>query len=184
MVTTVTKDFLGHSITSTGPRTVGQRSFGDVGGGQTAREGFVGTLLTSSRIKLLLVGHGLVSRLRSTWLVSVISVDGFISVVSIVSVVVGHVYNGLWDTHVVQAVLFGNIDVVEPWALASLPRAGTEHAKVGSTAAGHMVAALLKLDHSLAVVAALPSLLFGQVDKSLGLWILGALAAGMQFVVA
>ena len=110
---------------------------------------------------------------------SVVPVVRLISVVSIVSVVARQVHNGLWNTHVVQAVLVGDIDVVEPWALASLPWAGAEHAKVGSTAAGHMVAALLKFDHGLAVVTTLPSLLFSQVDKSLSLWILGAVAAGV-----
>jgi hypothetical protein len=179
MVTTVTKDFFGHSITSTGTGTIREGSFGDVGRGQTARKGFVGTLLTPSCIKFLPVGHRWVSGLSSTWLVSVVSVVRFISVVSIVSVVARQVHNSLWDTHVVQAVLVGNIDVVEPRALTSLPGAGAEHAKVRSTAAGHMVAALLELDHSLTIIAALPSLLFSQVDKSLGLWILGAVAAGV-----
>jgi hypothetical protein len=179
VVTTVTKDFFGHSITSTGTGTVRQGSFGDVGGGQTARKGFVGTLLTSSRIKFLLVGHGRVSRLSSTWLVSVVSVIVFVSVVSIVSVVARQVHDSFGDTHVVQAILVGNVDVIEPRTLASLPRACAEHAEVGTTTASHMVAALLKLDHGLAVVAALPSLLFGQVDKSLSLWILGAVAAGV-----
>jgi hypothetical protein len=181
MVTTVAKDFLSHGITSTGPGTVRQRPFGNVGGGQTASQGFVGTLLTPSCIELLLVGHGWVPRVASTWFVSVVIIIRFISVVSVVS---RQVYNGLWNAHVVQAVLIGDRGVVEPRAFASLPRAGAEHAEVGTTAAGHMVTALLELDHGLAIEAALPTLLFGQIDKSLSLWIFGTLAAGVHLVVA
>ena len=77
-----------------------------------------------------------------------------------------------------------NSSVVEPRAVASLPGAGTEHAKVEATAASHMVAALVEFNHSSAVVAALPTLLFGQIDKSLSLWILGTLAGSVEFVVA
>jgi hypothetical protein len=84
----------------------------------------------------------------------------------------------------IQAVLVGHGGVIEPRAFTSLPRAGAEHAEVRATAAGHMVAALFKLDHSLAVVATLPSLLFSHIDKSFSLWIFRALAAGVHLVVA
>jgi hypothetical protein len=181
VVTTVAKDFLGHSITSTGARTIRQRPFGNVGGGQTTSQGFIGTLLTPSCIELLLVGHGWVSRVAPTWFVSVVIIIRFTSVVSVVS---RHVHDGFWNAHVVQTVLVGDRGVVEPRTFASLPRAGAEHAEVRATAAGHMITTLLKLDHSLAVEAALPTLLFGQIDKSLGLWIFGALAAGVHLVVA
>jgi hypothetical protein len=181
MVTTVAKDFLGHGITSTGPGTVRQRPFGNVGGGQTASQGFVGTLLTPSCIELLLVGHRWVPRVASTLFLSVVIIISFISVVSVVS---RQVDNGLWNTHVVQAVLVGDRGVVEPRTFASLPRAGAEHAEVGTTAAGHMITAFFELDHSLAVEATLPSLLSSQIDKSLSLWIFGTLAAGVHFVVA
>lgn len=117
----------------------------------------------------------------STWFVSVVSIVSFVSFGSIVT---GYVYDGFWDAHVVQAILIRNSGIVEPWTFASLPWAGAEHAKVGATAAGHVVAALFKFNHSFAVVAALPSLLFGQIDKSLSLWIFGTLAGGVQFVVA
>jgi hypothetical protein len=100
------------------------------------------------------------------------------------SVVSRHVHNGLWNTHVVQAVLVRNRGVVEPRTFAGLPRAGAEHAEVGTTAAGHMITAFFELDHSLAVEATLPSLLSSQIDKSLSLWIFGTLAAGVHFVVA
>ena len=116
--------------------------------------------------------------MASTWVVSVVSVIRFVSVVS------RHIHNGFGNAHVVQAILVGDVDVVEPRTLASLPGAGAEHAEVYTTTASHMVAALSELDHGLAVVAALPSLLFSQVDKPFSLWILGALAAGVQFVVA
>lgn len=104
--------------------------------------------------------------------------------VSIVSVVTGQVDDCFWDAHVVQAILIGNSSVVEPWALASLPGAGAKHAEVGATAAGHMVAALFEFNHSPAVVAALPTLFFGQIYKPLSLWVFRTVAAGMQFVVA
>jgi hypothetical protein len=181
MVTTVAKDFLSHSIASAGSGAVRQRSFGDVCGGQTTSQGFIGTLLTPSCIELLLVGHGWVSRVAPTWFMSVVMIIRSISVVSVVS---RQVYNGLWNTHVVQAVLVGDRGVVEPRTFAGLPRAGAKHAEVGATAAGHMVTTLLKLDHSLAIEAALPTLLFGQINKSLSLWIFGALAAGVHLVVA
>jgi hypothetical protein len=85
---------------------------------------------------------------------------------------------------VVQAVLVGDRSVVEPRTFASLPRAGAEHAEVRATTAGHMVTTLLELDHCLAIEAALPTLLFSQIDKSLSLWIFGTLAAGVHLVVA
>jgi hypothetical protein len=101
-----------------------------------------------------------------------------------VSVVSRHAHDGFWNAHVVQAVLVGDGGVVEPRTFASLPRAGAEHAKVGATATGHMIATLFELNHGLAVVATLPSLLFSHIDKSLSLWIFGALAAGVHLVVA
>lgn len=104
--------------------------------------------------------------------------------VSIVSVVMRQVDDCFWHAHVVQAILVGNGGVVEPWAFASLPRAGAEHAKVGATAAGHVVATLLKFNHSPAVVAALPTLFFSQIYKPLSLWVFGTVAAGVQFIVA
>jgi hypothetical protein len=46
-----------------------------------------------------------------------------------------------------------------------------------------MIAALFKFNHSLAVVATLPSLLFSQIDKALSLWVFRALAASVHLVV-
>lgn len=80
--------------------------------------------------------------------------------------------------------MVGNGSIVEPWTFASLPGAGTEHTEVRATAASHVVAALVKFNHSSAVVAALPTLFFSQIDKSLSLWIFGTFAGGVQFVVA
>jgi hypothetical protein len=183
VVAAVAKDFLSHCITPTRPGANRLRSVRDVGGGQTASEGFIGTLLAPSCIKLLLVGHGRVSGVGSTCLMSVISVIRFVSIVSFISVVSRHVHYGFWNAHMVQAILVGYRGVVEPRTFASLPRAGAEHAEVGATAASHMVAALFEFNHGLAVVATLPSLLFGHIDKSLSLWIFGALAAGVHLIV-
>jgi hypothetical protein len=95
-----------------------------------------------------------------------------------------HVHYGFWNTHVVQAVLVGYSGIVEPRTFARLPRAGAEHAEVGTTTTSHMITALFEFNHGLAVVATLPSLLFSQVDKALSLWIFGALAGGVHLVVA
>lgn len=111
----------------------------------------------------------------------------FICIVTLVpgvSIMTGLIDKSFWDTHVVQAILVGDGSVVEPRAFASLPGIGAEHAEVGATAAGHVVTALLKFDHCSAVVTALPSLLFGHVDKPVGLRIVGTLAARVELVVA
>lgn len=169
----IAKDFFGSCVAARSAD--GRGLVGDGGGLQTASEGFVGALLTSAGVDLLLVSQGGVSVVSSSIHV--------VWIVSFVSIVARMVYERLWNAHVIQAVLVRYGCVVEPWAVACLPRAGAQHAKVGATTARHVVAALFKLYHGSAVVTALPSLLLGQVDKPLSLWIVGTLAGRMESVV-
>lgn len=48
----------------------------------------------------------------------------------------------------------------------------------------HVIAALFEFHYSLAAVASLPALLFGHLDDSVGLLVLGAFALGVELAVA
>jgi len=49
---------------------------------------------------------------------------------------------------------------------------------------GHVIAALLQLDHSLAAVASLPTLFLGHFDDAVGLLILWTFPLRVEFTVA
>ena len=89
----------------------------------------------------------------------------------------------LGDVHVGEAVGFDGL-VVEPGAVARLPREAADHAELGAAAARHVVAAFLELDRRGAVEAALPAFRLGDLDEFLRRGVLGALAAGVPLVVA
>ena len=48
----------------------------------------------------------------------------------------------------------------------------------------HVIAALFEFNYSLAAVASLPALLFGHLDDTVGLLVLGAFALGVEFTIA
>lgn len=75
--------------------------------------------------------------------------------------------------------------MVEPGTVAGLPLCAAHHAELGFAATGHMVAALLELDHGGAIVAALPACVLGQareLQRGFVFRTVGCL--GMPFAVA
>lgn len=81
--------------------------------------------------------------------------------------------HGLRDSHAVQPICVRHFSVVEPWAVASLPLVATHHAELCRATALHVIAAFAELDHSIALIAALPAFLFGLLNKTGNLWVLG-----------
>jgi hypothetical protein len=59
----------------------------------------------------------------------------------------------LWNSHINQAVSIGHTIVIEPGTVTGFPFLATHHAELGLTAARHMVAAFLELNHSMAAIA-------------------------------
>jgi hypothetical protein len=90
--------------------------------------------------------------------------------------VVGH-------SHAVEAVLVCDVLVVEPGAIAGLPRRCADHAKLSCTAASHMIAALFQLNNSLAAVATLPALCLRHLFKTVRLIVLWAFPLRVKFVI-
>lgn len=88
------------------------------------------------------------------------------------------------NARIVDAVIIINVAVIEPWTITRFPRGRAYHAELGGTAASHVVAAFLKLNHSLAAVASLPALVFCHLDQTIRLLILGALLPSVELAVA
>lgn len=89
----------------------------------------------------------------------------------------------LWYVHE-KAIGLIKLSIVEPRTAARLPNLTTQHAELGCAAACHVVTTFLQLDHGLAVVAAPPTVFFGNLDKFLRLLVPRAFFAGVPFAVA
>ena len=74
--------------------------------------------------------------------------------------------------------------VIEPRTVARFPFQATDHAKLGHAPTRHMVAAFLQLDHSRAVEAFLPALLFCRIDELLSRRVLRTITRAVRLVVA
>jgi len=92
--------------------------------------------------------------------------------------------SGLGYAHIVESVIVRNVLIVEPGAVACLPGRSADHAKLSCTAASHVIATLLELDHCLAAVASLPTLFLGHLDDAVGLLILWTFPFRVEFTVA
>lgn len=88
------------------------------------------------------------------------------------------------DTHLAKPVVIIEVLVIEPWAVARFPRRRTNHTELGRTTTCHVVAALLQLYHSSAVVASLPPLILGHLNETVRLLVPGALSSRMELAVA
>lgn len=73
---------------------------------------------------------------------------------------------------------------VEPQTGTPFPFGAAGEAELSTTATCHVVAPFYLLDRRFAVVATLPTFLFGNLDEFLGCRIFGTLARGVPFVVA
>lgn len=74
--------------------------------------------------------------------------------------------------------------IVEHGAIAGLPLLSAEDAELGVTAAGHVIATFVVLDHGFAAVALLPALLLGDLLEGERGGVLGTFAAGVEFGAA
>jgi hypothetical protein len=90
----------------------------------------------------------------------------------------------LRNSHINQAVPIGHTIVIEPGTVAGFPFLATHHAELSLTAARHMVAAFLKLNHSMAAIAGLPAAFLSFLHKLLYLWVLRTFARPVHFRVA
>lgn len=82
-----------------------------------------------------------------------------------------------------QSIVFHGL-VVEPRAITRFPFRTADHAELGATATGHMVAAFLELDHGRAVEAPLPPFFLRDLGKPLRGFIFWTFAARVPLAVA
>ena len=92
--------------------------------------------------------------------------------------------NGFRYPHLPELIRTRQITVREPRAFARLPLATAYHAELCQTSTGHMIAALLELDHRAAVEAPLPPFLLRLVDELGGFRVIWAVLRSMHLVVA
>lgn len=72
--------------------------------------------------------------------------------------------------------------VVEPRTVARFPLQSTDHAELGRTATGHVVAAFFEFNHGGAIVTSLPTFLPGDLGQGFHLGIFGTVARDVHLL--
>jgi hypothetical protein len=71
----------------------------------------------------------------------------------------------LRNIHIRNAIIL-HLLIIKPWTITSLPLHSTNHTELCHTTTRHVITAFLQLNHRAAIMATLPSLFLGDLDKS------------------